>query len=268
MVFAERPNVLCLSGLDPSGGAGLQADIETAMALGCHCLPIATALTVQTTRNVLGFEPVAPTLLIQQARAILEDVPVHCIKIGLVGHIPGIEVIHSLLRDYPSIPVVLDPVLRAGGGFEFDEGGQVKALRELLVPLATTVTPNSDELNQLVPCSDVPTAAEALLALGCTSVLVTGTHADTTDVVNRLYRRHVETQVLHWPRLPHVYHGSGCTLASAVAAGIAHGLSLPEASHLAQRFTWSALNRGRRVGLGQWLPERTPGYDSNQSAEN
>lgn len=252
-----KPNVLCFSGLDPSGGAGIQADIESLFSVGCHCLPVVTALTVQDTRNVMASQPVAPTLLIEQARAVLEDMPVAAIKIGLLGSIQAAEVIHTILRDYPHIPVILDPILRAGGGFDFTAQDIRTAMRSLLIPLTTVLTPNTLELRMLSAAADTDdAAANDLLELGCTHVLLTGTHADSPGVTNRLYTRHRAVQVYEWPRLSGEYHGSGCTLAASLAGYIAHGSSVADAARQAQHFTWESLNAGKRPGCGQWLPER------------
>lgn len=255
---ASKPNVLCFSGLDPSGGAGIQADIEALFSAGCHCLPVITSLTVQDTRNVMSAQAVEPALLIQQARAVLEDVPVHAVKIGLLGSISAIEVIHTILKDYPNLPVVLDPILWAGGGYEFSTEDIASALKSLLVPLTTVITPNTHELRALTRDADTLDAgASALLDLGCDHVLLTGTHAESSNVVNTLYTSHHVPQSFEWPRLANEYHGSGCTLAASLAAYLAHGVKISEAARRAQQFTWDALNAGDRPGFGQWLPNRS-----------
>ncbi|MCB1666080.1 MAG: hydroxymethylpyrimidine/phosphomethylpyrimidine kinase [Pseudomonadales bacterium] len=253
----NKPRVLCFSGLDPSGGAGIQADIEALFSAGCHCLPVVTSLTVQDSRNVLSAEAVAPALLVQQARAVLEDVSVQAIKIGLLGSIQSMEVIHTILKDYPRIPVVLDPILWAGGGYEFSSDDVASAMKSLLLPLTHVLTPNTRELEALSPFADTQDAgAAALLELGCKHVLLTGTHADTSNVVNSLYTDHTPVQRFEWPRLPHEYHGSGCTLAASLAAYLAHGFAIGEAARRAQQYTWESLQAGSRPGFGQWLPNR------------
>ncbi len=255
---ASKPNVLCFSGLDSSGGAGIQADIEALFSAGCHCLPVVTSLTVQDTRNVMSAQAVSPALLIQQARAVLEDVPVHAVKIGLLGSIGTIEVIHTILTDYPKLPVVLDPILWAGGGFEFSEEDIVSALKTLLIPMSTVLTPNTHELRALTRGADTLDAgASALMDMGCDHVLLTGTHAESSNVVNTLYTSHQDPQYFEWPRLPNEYHGSGCTLAASLAAYLAHGCDISEAARHAQQYTWESLNAGERPGFGQWLPNRS-----------
>lgn len=254
----SKPVVMCFSGLDPTGGAGLQADIETLFSSGCHTLPIATALTVQNTQNASNLTPTSPALLIQQSRAVLEDIPVNCFKIGLTGSVQVVEVLHTLLRDYPGIPVVFDPVLRAGGGFEFGSADLVEAIRTLLLPLTTVLTPNTEEIMRLAPGADsVEACANQLMETGCRHILLTGTHAATPEVINKFFSSHEEISLFTWPRLEHSYHGSGCTLAASLAAGLAHGLDIREAVQKAQRFTWESLNHGTRMGFGQHMPNRS-----------
>ncbi len=253
----RRPVVLCFSGLDPSGGAGIQADIEALFSVGCHCAPVITCTTVQDTRNVIDVGPGEPARIVAQARAVLEDMPVAAIKTGLTGSIPVIEVIHTLLKDYPDIPVVVDPVLKAAGGYDFGADTLVDAYRSLLLPLATIITPNSLELEQLSHSADsLDAAASELLDLGCHHVLLTGTHLPDELVSNRLYTEHQPVRAYEWPRLPHEYHGSGCTMASALSGFLAHGCSLDEACLQAQKYTWHTLEAAWRPGCGQHVPER------------
>ena len=254
----NKPKVLCFSGLDPTGGAGIQADIETLFSIGCHCAPVVTALTAQNTQNVLGLMPVDPTLLVQQSRAVLEDMTIQCIKLGLLASTETVEVIHTVLKDYPDIPVVLDPVSIAGGGFELAGSDVLEAMRSLLLPLTTVLTPNSDEAQALAPNADTLDAcANELLDLGCQQVLITGTHVESESVVNRLYAPHQQVTLYHWPRLEHSYHGSGCTLAAATAGYLSHQLTVRDAVQQAQRFTWESLSHGTRMGFGQHMPNRS-----------
>lgn len=254
----SKPNVMCFSGLDPTGGAGIQADIETLFSIGCHCSPVVTALTVQNTQNTSSMVATEAALLVQQARAVLEDMPIHCFKIGLLASVESVEVLHTLLKDYDDIPVVLHPIMIAGGGYE--SGGQelIDAIRTLLLPLTSVLTPNTEEIMQFSPSSDTTDAcANEILDSGCQHILLTGTHAQTETVVNKLYTSHQDITLYDWPRLENDYHGSGCTLAAAIAGYLAHELNLSDAISQAQRFTWEALSHGSRVGLGQHLPDRS-----------
>jgi len=249
--------VLAISGHDPGGGAGIQADIETLGALGCHPATAITAVTVQDTRAVYAVAPLDAMRLVEQARAVLEDLPVAAIKIGMLGSVAAAEAVHSVLRDHPHLPVVIDPVLEAGGGGTLAEPGLRDAIAALLLPLTTVLTPNIPEALALAPEADNPDAcAMALLDRGCRFVLVTGAHEPGARVVNRLYGEHRLLDRSEWERLPGEYHGSGCTLAAALAGFLAQGRDVPAAARAAQRYTWEALRRAYRPGRGQSVPER------------
>ncbi len=251
------PVVMCFSGLDSTGGAGIQADIEAITSMGCHAAPVVTAITVQNTRTVIDYTPVKTTLLIEQARAILEDMPVASIKIGMLADTATIEAIHTLLTDYPDIPVILDPVLSASSGVALSDTAAIEAMLQLLLPQTTILTPNSMEAQRLAPESDsLEACGQELLDRGCDFVLITGTHEQTETVENRLFGNHRLLETFHWERLPHEYHGSGCTLAAAIAGLLAQGLEPFTAVHEAQEYTWEALRNGYRLGSGQFLPNR------------
>lgn len=259
----EKPVVLVFAGHDPGGGAGVQADIETIAAHGCHAATVVTALTVQDTRNVLMFEAVSPTLVLAQARALIADMPVAAIKIGMMGSAANAHAIATLLQSVMhkkkrAIPVVLDPVLAAGGGTALaDETLQQVLLREIF-PLATIATPNGPEARQLAPEADTLAAcAQALLDHGCGHVLITGGHEPGPDIISRLYAAHREIACHSQPRLPGEFHGSGCTLASAIAALLAHGADIGNAVDAALAWTWHALEQARRPGQGQAIPDRS-----------
>ncbi len=254
---ATVPVTLVFAGLDPTGGAGLQADIEAIASMGGHAATVATCLTVQNTSEVIEVAPVGPALLAEQARAVLEDIPVASIKLGLLPDTGVVEAVHTILTDYPTLPVVLDPVLASGSGKHLSNDAVVDAILELLLPQTTIVTPNSLEARRLAPGADsLDACAMALLERGCDQVLITGTHEETRDVVNTLYGNHRKLDEYHWERLDGEYHGSGCTLASAIAALLAQGSEVAGIIEEAQRYTWQALRHGRHVGMGQKLPYR------------
>lgn len=256
------PVVMTLAGNDPSGGAGLCADIETLVSLGCHPAPVVTALTVQDTHNVKALLPVASKLVLAQANAVLNDMPVAAFKIGVIGSAENAAALHTLLTAHPRIPVVLDPVLTAGGGTELANKGLIEAVQTLLLPLTTVLTPNSIEARRLAPEADTLNAcAMALLARGCQYVLITGGHEPSDEVTNNLYGNNRLLDTFRWPRLPDSYHGSGCTLAAAIAALLAQGHELHSSTplsalHKAQDYTWRSLEAGYRAGGGQRLPNR------------
>jgi hydroxymethylpyrimidine/phosphomethylpyrimidine kinase len=249
---------MTFSGHDPSGGAGTQADIEVLSSMGCHAVPVVTALTVQDTHNVIAVEPVAPRLIIEQARAVLADVDIAAFKIGLLGSCEAAQVLHTLLADYPEVPLVFDPITAAGGGKSLASSELVDAMRTLLLPLTTLLTPNVHEARLLAQNADsLEACAQELMSLGCEFVLLTGTHAEDEEaVVNRFYGHRKLLDTSRWPRLAHTYHGSGCTLAAGIAGLLAQGLEPLSAIHEAQQYTWETLNHAYRIGQGQLLPNR------------
>lgn len=251
------PVVMSLSGTDPSGGAGIQADIETLVSLGCHSAPVVTAITVQDTQQLLRYQSVDSTLVIEQARAVLEDMPIAAIKIGMLGSVENTEAVHSILMDYPDLPVVLDPLIEASGGGELSDDEMLDALIDLLFPLTTVLTPNSEEARAFAPEADsLDACAQELMDLGSKYILITGTHENTPHVINKLYLDHHLIESYTWDRLPASYHGSGCTLAAAIAGLLAQGLDPVNAVYEAQEYTWNTLNDGYRIGMGQHIPDR------------
>ncbi len=253
----KTPIVMTFSGHDPSGGAGIQADIESLASLGCQAVPVITTLTIQDTRDVHAFTPLDAEQLTAQARTVLEDMPVAAFKIGMLGSAENAQAIDAILQDYPELPLVLDPVLASGGGTELGTAGLLDAIRSLLLPHTTVLTPNSLETRALAPqAQSLDDCALALLQQGAEYVLITGTHEASPQVVNRLYHEQQLLESFTWERLPHSYHGSGCTLAASIAGLLALGLEPFQAINEAQDFTWNALQQGHRPGQGQYLPDR------------
>jgi hydroxymethylpyrimidine/phosphomethylpyrimidine kinase len=250
------PVVLCLSGHDPSGGAGLQADIEAVRAQGAHPATVVTALTVQDSRNAYAVVALPAAGMVEQAERVFEDLPVTSVKIGLLGSAANIEAVAGLLARHPDVPVVLDPVLRAGGGAALADQAQVNALLRLL-PRVAVLTPNLAEARQLAqPARTREACAEFLLARGARRLLITGgDETESDEVLNTLHTTQ-GTRSWRWPRLPHRYHGSGCTLAASLAARLALGENPETALENAQRYTWETLRRAYRIGRGQHFPHR------------
>ncbi|UJP04744.1 MAG: bifunctional hydroxymethylpyrimidine kinase/phosphomethylpyrimidine kinase [Nitrosomonas sp.] len=258
------PIVLSFAANDPTGGAGLQADLLTVASLGCHPLSIMTAITKQDTTGVDDMLPLDPEWVEDQARMVLEDMPVHAFKIGLLGSVEIIATIAEIVSDYPAIPLVMDPVLTSGRGDELANEEMIDAMRELLLPQVTILTPNSLEARHLTLQDndssktklDLHLCARRLLDMGCEYILITGTHENTTQVTNTLFTAEGIVRTDHWQRLEHTYHGSGCTLAAAIAACLANGLSVSDSVIEAQDYTWQTLQAGFRPGMGQHIPNR------------
>ena len=260
--MSSPPIVLAFAAADPTGGAGVQADLLTLAAMGCHALSVITAITVQDTAGVENLQAIDSDWVVDQARLVLEDMPVAAFKIGVVGSVENIAAIAEVVSDYPDVPLVFDPVLASGRGDELATEDMIATMRELLLPQTTILTPNSREARRLAQSDEdddelaLPSAAERLLGLGCEYVLITGTHENTPQVVNTLFGAEGVVRADSWERLPETYHGSGCTLAAAIAATLANGLELPDAVREAQEYTWQALNAGFRPGMGQYIPDR------------
>lgn len=262
--MAETPPiVLTFAASDPSGGAGMQADLLTLASLGCHPLSVVTALTVQDTIGVEDILPIDADWIADQARCVLEDVPVAVFKVGLIGSVEAVAAIAGVVSDYPDVPLVLDPVLASGRGDELASEKMVSAICELLLPQTTLLTPNSHEARRLASEDgdeqldlSLGQCATGLLEMGVEYVLITGTHENTAEVTNALYATEGLIRSDPWQRLPGSYHGSGCTLAAAVAANIAHGLDIPSAVRQAQEYTWQTLKFAYRAGMGQLIPDR------------
>jgi hydroxymethylpyrimidine/phosphomethylpyrimidine kinase len=247
--MSPPPFVLTFAASDPTGGAGLQADLLTLAALGCHPLSVVTALTVQDTRGVDSIDAVDAALVERQAAALLAEMKVAAFKLGVLGSEANARAVAAIVASHPHVPLVVDPVLASGRGDPLASDALIATLLELVMPRATLATPNSVEARRLG-------GERALLDRGCRYVLVTGTHELTSDVVNTLYDASGKVREDHWPRLPGSYHGSGCTLASACAANLAHGLAIGDAVRAAQEFTWQSLSAGFRPADGQFIPRR------------
>ncbi|MCB1947603.1 MAG: hydroxymethylpyrimidine/phosphomethylpyrimidine kinase [Burkholderiales bacterium] len=260
------PNVLSFAASDPSCGAGSQADIMTIASIGCHPLSVITAITVQDTSGVHDIYPLDSGWVARQARTILDDMPVQAIKLGLLGSDKIIHVIAEILSAYPHIPVVMDPVLASGRGDELTTAIMMESMCELLLPRVTLLTPNSLEARRLAfidACLAAPPdnstldeCASRLLEMGCEYILITGTHENTAQVTNLLFTHDKKLRADNWNRLPHNYHGSGCTLASAIAAFVATGQTVPDSVFSAQSYTWHTLEAGFQPGRGQFIPNR------------
>lgn len=255
------PVVMTFAASDPTCGAGLQADLLTLAALGCQPATVATALTVQDTTGVEDVLCFDADWIREQARLLLADMPVAAFKIGMLGSLEAIVAVAEVISDYPEAPVVFDPVLASARGDAFADEAMVEAMLALILPATDVATPNGPEARRLAqelgPATDeLAECARRLIEAGAAHVLVTGTHEPGSRVVNTLYGRHGAIARHEWARLPGSYHGSGCTLASAIAAYLAQGQELVAAVARAQEYTWQSLAAGFRPGMGQYLPNR------------
>ncbi|WP_148252372.1 bifunctional hydroxymethylpyrimidine kinase/phosphomethylpyrimidine kinase [Aidingimonas lacisalsi] len=257
----QLPVVLVLAGHDPSGGAGLTADSEAIAACGGWALTIPTALTVQNGDDVQRVLPCRGDDMRAMA-SVLDDFSVAAIKVGLIASLDALDAVVDIIQRYPGVPLVLDPVLKSGGGTELYTTELIDACRDRLLPLVDILTPNRYELACLAGDSwDNDTdRAVALLSLGCQAVLVTATDEPLPNTSSECVMHTLHTpdngRQWHWPRLPDHFHGSGCTLAASLAVRLASGESLIQACEQAQSYTWQSLRHGWRPGDGQCFPRR------------
>jgi len=249
MSKSQPPVVLIIAGNDPSGGAGLVADVQAVTAMGGHPAVVPTALTVQDTRDAYAVEPVDPALIARQIEVLRANLPIAAVKLGLLATAEIGAAVAAALRGLDDVPIVIDPVLVAAGGAGLAEDALLATYRELLFALATVVTPNAHEVRAFG-------GSDAILAAGAGAVLRKGGDEDTPEVVNLLLTGEGEIGSWSWERVPGAHHGSGCTLASALAAALALGAELAEAATLAQAYTWQAIRDGYQPGQGQRVPRR------------
>ena len=252
---ARMGRVLIIAGSDSGGGAGIQADIKTVTALGGYAATAITAVTVQNTLGVFGVHPIPADLVEAQALAVLDDIGADAIKTGMLGDVATVEAVARILDRPTGAPAVIDPVMIAKGGSSLLEPSAIDALRSLLVPRAALITPNAPEAEALTGLrvasqDDQRRAGEALLASGARAVLVKGGHIPGARVVDLLVTPQGET-VFEGPRIDTRHtHGTGCTLASACAAGLAQGLDLTDAVARAWAYTAEAIRSAPGLGAG------------------
>lgn len=252
------PNVLTIAGSDSGGGAGVQADLKTFSALGAYGLSVITAITAQNTRAVTAIHDVPTELILAQLEAVFDDIEVHAVKLGMLSRPEVIEALAGFLAARHRGPLVLDPVMVSKGGAALLRPEAVQTLKERLLPLATLLTPNLPEAAVLlgraapIEAHELPDVAHALRALGPRAVLLKGGHLVGDESFDILEDGEPTPLRLEAARIPtHNTHGTGCTLSSALAAHLAHGLPLREAAQAAKAYITGAIGASDRLRVGQ-----------------
>lgn len=256
------PLILSFGAADPVGATGVQADLATYAAMGCHGLSVVTSLLIGDTARVEDVQVVEVDWVADQARVILEDMAVAAFKVGNVGSIENISVIAEIVSDYPDVPLILDPFTSALANQE-DEDDRLIAIRELLIPQATLMVASAGELTRLAETWREPVPGDALMLdamriieMGCEYLLVTNTQTDLQEIANSLFDESGLVRQDAWQRLPGSFVGAGTTLSAAMAAMLANGLEVPLAAAEAQEFTLAALANAQRIGMGKLVPDR------------
>ncbi len=252
----SRPIALTIAGSDPSGGAGIQADLKTFTVFGTYGASVITALTAQNTRGVTGVHKVPADFIAAQFNAVTSDLAIAAAKTGMLGDEETVRTVARLIAGAKLGHVVVDPVMVATSGDLLLAPVAISAVRSLMLPIATLITPNLPEAAKLLDEPIAATFAEAerqaasLLRFGCGAVLLKGGHGQGTESVDFLVSR-AGTLRLTKPRIvTKNTHGTGCTLAAAITAGLALGLTLEDSVHKAKDFVWGALNAGANMSLG------------------
>lgn len=252
----KKPVVLVFSGHDPTGAAGVQADIESIALSGCHCASIITATTAQNTARFEQTYPQDPAHFRQQIEILLSDIKVDACKIGLIGSAAIAVIIAETLPALGNIPIILDPVMTTGTGTEVTDKALQALMIERLFPSVTLLTPNAKEARELTGTENIQASVTKLFQYGCENILVTGADEDTARVSNSLFCRDQAPVNFEWERLADTFHGSGCTLSAHATGLLARGMDMESAVDEAQHFTWQSLKQGRKLGKGQTHPDR------------
>lgn len=261
---ANPPIILSLGALDPSGSGGLQADIETAASLGCHCSPVATALASAGAGVNRESVAVDSTLLIAQARSVLENMRVAAVKIGFLGSVANAEAVHTILRDYPELPVVAHPALYLWDNDDSVQQDLPEAFQNLILPLLRIGVFSLYEARTVARESDtLATTALALASNGCDFTLITGTGTETPSFQNSLFSDKGLIQHYSWEQEPPTCHGASSTLATGTAAYLAHGGDPQMAVDQAQNYTWQTMCASRQLGFNTRTPHRLFWADKN-----
>lgn len=260
------PIVLVFGGSDPTGSSGIQACIETLCSHSCHPATAVTAVTVQDSEDFHGYAPLDPEIIIEQGRAVLEDMPVSAILVGMLGNTEAVEAVQSILIDYPDVPVITKPTVISDSGTLLTDSDVAEALVSLIVPSTTVLTLNSQDARILSPGADsIEACAMYLLENGSQTVLITGSRENTSNIVNCLFANEQPVHRYQCERLPYSFHGAGCTLSSSIAGMVAHGLDLDHAVKEAQEYTFNSLKKATRIGMGRHVPNRFFWFSSSEN---
>ena len=254
----DRPkadSVLVFSGLDSSGAAGISADIETLKQFGLVALPIVTSLTAQNTQRVDSIDAIKDSLLVKQFNLIIEDISFNTVKIGLLASVSQIKTIARLINEQNISNVVVDPILISGTQENLSSDKMIEVMKNYLFPISKLITPNLQELSLLAPGLS---EQEAVKSLNCSWVLVTTSDSSKNDIEHRLYKKSELIRSFRYKKLPNKFHGSGCTLSSAISALLAKGIGVEDACNQGLSYTYQCLLTAKKLGKMQYHPNRIP----------
>lgn len=250
-------SVLSIAGSDSGGGAGIQADLKTISALGCYGTIAITAVTVQNSLGVAAIHPVPVDIIQGQIEAVMQDIPPQAVKIGMVNRPEVVVMLGEVLKKYPGIPIVFDPVMVASSGDRLIEKETIHLLKEHLFPLSTLLTPNLEEAaiilgHPILNPQEMQLSAKKIQDLGPANVLLKGGHMEGDQLFDVLCKENKQLHLLSCERIiTHNTHGTGCTLSSALACELAKGYSIYQAVIRARHFIQQAISAGKDVSTGK-----------------
>ena len=257
------PLILTFGPTDPVGAVGIQADLASFAAMGCHGLAVVTAILIGDTARIEDMQVIDADWVADQARVVLEDMPVAAFKVGAVCSIENVSAIAEIVSDYPDIPLILDPFMSAMPDQGLDSEDLLIAMRELLIPQTTILLASAVELARFAetwrePSSDDTLSVDAIkiIEMGCEYLFVTGTPCDVHDVANTQFNESGVVRHDNWQRVSGSFSGAGATLSATIAAMLANGIDVPEAVLEAQEFTVAAIANAQRLGMGKLLLDR------------
>lgn len=257
------PLILTFGAADPVGALGIQADLASFAAMGCHGLSVITSILIADTARIEDAQIIDVDWVDDQARVVLEDMTIAALKVGPPGSIENITAIAEIVSDYPDIPLILDPFLSGLPDQDQDNEDMLIAIRELLIPQTTLFLVSAVELARFAETWREPSTEDTLTAdamhlidMGCEYVLVTGTPGDVHEISNTLFDESGMLRQDARPRLPGSFSGAGSTISATIAAMLANGMDVPEAVFEAQEFTHAALSNAHRLGMGKLIPDR------------
>jgi len=251
-----RPIILCFGGLDPTGGAGIQADIEAIFQTGAKAMSIGCAITAQNTKRVYKIKPIAPKWIAWQSQYVLEEFDISAIKIGMCANKTVVKTIAKIVKTLPQVPMILDPIITSGMGDDLGGTELALAIRKYLLPLSTVITPNMIELQKLSSAEVLENKIADIKNTGCKNILLTATDSSGSKSKVTHYWFGKEQKSFTYPKISGAYHGSGCTLAASLSSFIGQKIPCKKAAKMALNYTWRTIDKSCIMGRQQQLPER------------
>lgn len=249
-------SILIIAGLDPTGGAGIAADVETIFYHKLSSLPIISVLTSQNTKAVYDFENVSANIIKKQIKHLTNDISFNAIKLSLLGSGENINNISQLLKKYQNLPIVFDPIIKSGQEQELTIKKNIELIKNKIIPYCLLITPNKSELKKLFPNINQKKAAKEIYKIGCPYMLVTATDTAKIMIKHKLYHNGELLKTFKYKKLNNKFHGTGCTLASSICANIVNGYTVKSSCKKGLKYSYKAITNSKKLGNYQLHPNR------------